>query len=269
MNYQKNLFLLALAVSSLFVFKTDIQAQHTEKAIQEAASIAEAPSKSIDDFEYTIPTYDIKEGKAKISTGTHNGFTIFIPHSDIDKVEKRWMKLMKKKKAKPMGDFNEIMAPKAKIKTISSERIDVTSTMKLKGSGVELTALYQIGDEFISSKKHPSKVKSIERMLSDFALIFARYAEEDMLKQHKKDLKLHNKDLKIKQKEQDKIDTRVIKYKKLLMEAELEKSSNVEEQNLINDDINTTENNIIKSDKKINLLKKYNKPKGLKGLFSR
>ena len=241
--YRKiNFLLIALVLVSL----TQIQAQESPISDRKTDKV----------FEYSLPTYDVNEVSETISTGTHNAFQVFIPNCDILDVEKEWKKTMKKNKAKTTGDLNESVSLQAKIKTISADKVDVYAKFAVKGDGVELTSLYNLQGEYLTSDKYPAKAEAIERLLNDVALVFARKNVKEEIKDNKKELKVFEKEHKKLEKEGNKIQDKLDKYLKMVAEIEAEKASNMADQRAKLDDIKNQKQAIENSNKKKRVLKK-------------
>ncbi|MGB1204722.1 MAG: hypothetical protein ACPG5B_03690 [Chitinophagales bacterium] len=235
-----------LLIALLLVSATDMQAQESPISDRKTNKV----------FEYSLPTYEVNEVSETISTGTHNAFKMFIPDCDILDVEKEWKKTMKKRKSKPTGDLNEMVALQAKIKTISADKVDVYAKFAVKGDGVELTSLYNLEGEYLTADKYPAKAEAIEALLNEVALVFARKSIKEEIKVEKKELKAFEKEHKKLEKEGNKIQGKLDKYLKIVAEIEAEKSSNMADQKAKLSDIKNQKQAIENSNKKKRVLKK-------------
>ncbi len=209
-------------------------------------------------FSFSLPEYDITETKTAISTGTHHAFVIDIPKADIKSVEKQWIKLMKKKKAKPVGDLNETIALNAKFKEISKETINVYAVFTVKGDGVSLTSLYDLGgsDGYLNSTDHPNKAKTITNMLNVFARQFAADAIKDDIKIHKQELKDFNKEAKKLEKTSKKLQDKLVELQKMVAIAEADIQNNQVKVDTNKQKIATKEQDIKNDKKKLKVLDK-------------
>ena len=140
------------------------------------------------------------EAQKLMSQGPKNSFTIDLKVGDVKTITGLWEDYQKKSKArKPKYDkkSKEYFADNAEIKSISSNTIDIYSTIEPKdGKGAVLTIWFDLGGAFLSSTQHPNRMAGAYEWMAGFenmvtqefaAQILA--AEEDALKALEKDLK--------------------------------------------------------------------------------
>lgn len=178
----------------------------------------QAPSK-VEIFEYALPVYDIKQQKVSIRKGTFNGFLINIPNGDVTKVADAWSKMMRKAKAKTEGDYSEMLASQAVVKSLGKTPMDIYAKFKIVGNGVEVTSMYQVSEgEFISATNNPDLSLKIEKMLKKFALQFEERHVSNMLKNQKRVLSGYERELNKLKREEEKSKKKLAEYEAGIIE---------------------------------------------------
>jgi chromosome segregation ATPase len=111
----------------------------------------------------------VEESSEKIADGKNNTLVVWIREADKKDVEKEWVSLMKKNKAK-VSSKKEIFADDAVLPLISSNTVDVYAIVEQKDNDVKLIVAFDLGGAFLNSKEHSAQFKAAERMVYDFAV---------------------------------------------------------------------------------------------------
>lgn len=180
---------------------------------------------------FTLPTYNITEDSMEMSKGKQIGFAILIPDISPKEAGKDWKRLIKDYKAKINEENKELIATGAKIESISVNPINIYSLEPtLKSGGAQLSAFFDIGDEFISSTKQPEKAVAVKKLLTDFALTYEKNKVANELENEEKNLKKLENDLKKLAKDNKDLHENIEKWKKQIKQAQDDIEQNIKDQ---------------------------------------
>ncbi len=174
----------------------------------------------------------IKEGSASMSKGSENAFSIELRQTEAKEVSKAWEKYVKKFKGKVKRDkkSGEIFADDCEIEAMSSNTVDIYSSLRQSGENTTLTVWYDLGGAFLSSSMHGDKIPVVEKMLQEFAISVDRASVEEDLKEQEKILKGLEKDLKGLEKDKEKSEDEIVKCEKKIVEEKEAIKVNLEDQ---------------------------------------
>jgi len=133
---------------------------------------------------FIIPAFaqktKVQESTEKIAGGKNNTLVVWIRESNKKDVEKEWVSLMKKNKAK-VSSKKEIFADDAVLPLISSNTVDVYAIIEQKDNDVKLIVAFDLGGAFLNSKEHSAQFKAAERMIYDFAVEISKQSVQNSI----------------------------------------------------------------------------------------
>lgn len=173
------------------------------------------------------------EAVRPMSQGNHSSFIIDFRIGEADDIVDIWQDYQKDFDArKPKQDrkTGEYFADDAEIEGISENTIDIYSTVEGKGKapGAVVTVWFNLGGAYLSSSRHPERVKATNEWLQGFKnRVLEKYAEEALKAEEDKldDLEDELKDLR---KEKEKAEEDVADLQKALEKARAKVSSTIE-----------------------------------------
>ena len=174
----------------------------------------------------------IKETSAPMSKGTNNAFSLELRTTIQKDVEKSWEKYMKDFKGKVKKDkkSGQIFADNSRLENMSSNTVDVYSTVKQSGDNTILTVWYDLGGAYLNSAMHGDKIAAVEKMLNDFALSVSVASVEEDLKVQQKVLKDLDKDQKGLVKDKENHESEIAKCEEKILAAKEAIKLNLEAQ---------------------------------------
>lgn len=194
----------------------------------------------------------INEGASSMSKGNENAFTLELRQTQEKEISKAWEKFIKGYKGKVKKDkkSGEILADDCQIKEMSSNTVDVYSSVRQSGENTILTVWYDLGGAFLNSGMHGDKIPVVEKMLKEFAINVDIAAVEEDLKNQEKTLKNLEKDLKGLEKDKEKSENEIAKCEKKILEEkesikvnltdQKNKTSEIEAQRKVVEEIKST-----------------------------
>lgn len=141
---------------------------------------------------------EISESVKVMSQGENNAFTVEVIGSDTKAIEKAWLDYLKKYKAKTKKDkkSGEFFTDNAKMKTISSNTVDLYSKLGKDGDNSLLTVWFDLGGTYLSTTQHIEKSTDAKLVLLEFSIAYKTKvhlaqvkAEESRLKKLKNEQK--------------------------------------------------------------------------------
>ncbi|MGK0388531.1 MAG: hypothetical protein ACI94Y_001261 [Maribacter sp.] len=73
------------------------------------------------------------------------------------------------------------MADDSRLESLSSNTVDIYSTVRQSGENTILAGWYDLGGAYLNSEMHGYKIAAVEKMLNDFALsVSVASVEEDL-----------------------------------------------------------------------------------------
>lgn len=176
----------------------------------------------------------IKEVKKGMSQGVKEAFTVDIVNLDDKEVEKVLMDYLKEFKGKknPKLDrkTDEFLTDDAEIPSLSSNTIDIYTTIDGKGDNSTVTFWFDLGGAFLSEDNHPEKMEALSEWLYSFGRQTRLRTVELELEAQEKLLKDMNKDYDKLVKEQEKLQDTIKKAEETIKQAEKDLESNAAEQ---------------------------------------
>lgn len=174
----------------------------------------------------------VKEGAASMSKGSNNAFSLELRNTQEKEVQKEWEKFLKGYKGKVKFDKKkgETFADDSEIEEMSSNTVDVYSTLRQNGENTVLTVWFDLGGAFLNSSMHGEKVPVAKKMLNEFALSVSRASVEEDLKEQEKVLKDMEKDLKKLEKDKENLENDIKKYEEKIAQAKEDIKQNLEDQ---------------------------------------
>ena len=179
---------------------------------------------------YEKPDYVVEEVENSISPGSATGQTVYVPNVTAKFAAKEWVKQMKERKAKrkeskeskvyDLSD-NEVKGIDLRIPVLSDELLDAYATFDEKGSGVQITTHYDLGDNsFITYGDEPAKYTTAEGMLKDFGEYLTRTVIEMEVSEEEKNLKNVEREQDKLVKENGQLHKAIEKNKEIIKKAE-------------------------------------------------
>jgi hypothetical protein len=174
----------------------------------------------------------IKEAPTAMSKGTNNAFSLELRTTVQKDVEKSWEKYIKGFKGKVKKDkkSGQILADNSTMENLSSNTVDVYSTVRSSGENTILTVWYDLGGAYLNSAMHGDKIAAVEKMLNDFALSVSIASVEEDLKEQQKVLKDLDKDQKGLVKDKESKESDIAKFEQKILEAKEAIKQNLEAQ---------------------------------------
>lgn len=129
----------------------------------------------------------VEESNEKIADGKNNALVVWIREVDAKDVEKEWVSLMKKNKAK-VSNKSEIFADDAVLPMISANTVDVYAYAEQKDADVKFIVAFDLGGAFLNSKEHSAQYKTAERMVYDFAVDISKITVQNLISAEQKKL---------------------------------------------------------------------------------
>ncbi len=163
-------------------------------------------------------TIEVKEVSESIGNGINKALMVMIYDDNEKLIEKEWKDLMKSFNAK-VSIKNEILADNALIGSLSDIPIKIHARIEKMTDAIKLIVGFNIGETFLSSSKEPDKYKSAESIVYNFAVDVSKKANNEKLKQAKKEQdKMENK-LEQLVKDNDRLHIDIENYNKKIEEA--------------------------------------------------
>ncbi len=174
----------------------------------------------------------IKEGNASMSHGSQNAFSLELRQTLQKDVQKAWEKYIKDYKGKVKFDKKkgETFADDCEIKDMSTNTVDVYSSLRQSGDNTILTVWFDLGGAYLNSQMHGDKISIAKKLLNEFALSVSRASVEEDLKEQEKILKDLEKDLKKQKKDKENLEDDIKKYEQKILEAKQAIKENLELQ---------------------------------------
>lgn len=129
----------------------------------------------------------VQESNENIGDGRNTALVVYIREVQQKDVEKEWVNLMKKYKAK-VSNKKEIFADDAVMPMISMNTVDVYASVEQKDADVKLIVAFDLGGAFLNSKDHSSQFKAAEKMIYDFAVDMSKQAVQSTIAAEQKKL---------------------------------------------------------------------------------
>ncbi len=173
-------------------------------------------------FVATFVSAQISEGAANMSKGSNNALSVMLDGEPKD-IEKGWTKYIKDykgDKTKKDKKTGEIFSDNMVLKDMSTNTVDVYTTIVPKDGGSLMTVWFDLGGAYLSSSSHPEQYAAAEAMLKEFSLTASKKMVEDQLKEEEKKLKDLRGDYKKMEKDIDDYTKEIEKCKKKIAEAE-------------------------------------------------
>ena len=191
----------------------------------------------------------VKETSEKIGGEKNNALVVYIRETNKKDVEKEWVSLMKKNKAK-VSSKKEIFADDAVLPAISTNTVDVYAIVDQKGADVELIVAFDLGGAFLNSKDHGSQYKVAEKMVYDFAVEISKQSVQTAIAAEQKKLgDLEKKKSNI-EKDTEKKEKEIEDYKKKITDNEQDISTNQKDLENLENEIKSQQNSISEMEKK-------------------
>lgn len=183
-------------------------------------------------FSISASFAQIKEAPAAMSKGTNNAFSLELRTTIQKEVEKSWEKYIKGYKGKVKKDkkSGQIFADDCTLESMSSNTVDVYSTVRQSGENTILTVWYDLGGAYLNSEMHGDKIAAVEKMLNDFALSVSVASVEEDLKEQQKVLKGLEKEQNGLVKDKSNLESDIAKYEQKILEAKEAIKKNLEAQ---------------------------------------
>ncbi len=191
----------------------------------------------------------VKESSEKIGDGKNNALVVYIRESNAKDVEKEWVSLMKKNKAK-VSNKKEIFADDAILPAISSNTVDVYAVANQKDLDVEFIVAFDLGGAFLNSKDHSSQYKAAEKMVYDFAVDISKQSVQAAIAEEQKKLSDMEKKKSGIEKDTQKKEKEIEDYKKKIEDNENDIVKNQKDLEDLENEIKSQQNNISEMEKK-------------------
>ncbi len=174
----------------------------------------------------------VKEGVMSMSQGDKNGLSILLKKTEKKSVEKEWMSFLKdyKGKTKKAKKSDELMTDDAMIKGMSSNTVDIYSSVVSAGEDTRLTVWYDLGGAYLSSSKHAEGYAVADKMLNKFSLKVSRGLVEEELKMQENEMKKLEKDLAGLKKDKEQLEADIVKYEEKIKQAKADIETNLANQ---------------------------------------
>lgn len=250
---------VVLIVLLTFCLSTDVAAQKKgkkgagKKAAKKEVVKEEAVVKEVKEIveEYTIPSYEVKS----TTVDGQEGFSILLEKVDLKTVSKLWKKKLKKSKGELEGESANLSVVGGNFSAINSNPLDVVSTMKVVGAGVELFAGFNTEEGPITAADHPDQAQAIDEMLNDFALVFEKKRLEDAYGAEKKMLNGLESDMKKLVRKKESLESEIEKCKRIIADSEHNIEENLKEQERKKAEVAAQKVAVTKSKNKVDLYK--------------
>jgi hypothetical protein len=161
----------------------------------------------------------VEESSEKIADGKNNALVVWIREADSKEVEKEWISLMKKNKAK-VSNKKEIFADNAILPMISANTVDVYAYAEQKDADVKFVVAFDLGGAFLNSKEHSAQYRTAASMVYDFAVDISKLTVQNLISAEQKNLSDMEKTKKNLEGDNDKMAKEIENYKKKIEENE-------------------------------------------------
>ena len=162
----------------------------------------------------------------ELGNGFNSAFTVFIPHTTVRAVERKWVDFLKDNDAKVKTSKKGINGQNAVIKAICPDTLQVFSKIDENAEGISLIAAFSKNGTFISPSTFVDDAKMIDRVLHTIAMPLAKDGLEDKVKAAQKLLDAKISDQEELEKRNTKLANEIEKMKKETQENEREIKDN-------------------------------------------
>ncbi len=137
----------------------------------------------------------VDEGLEALGEGYNNAIRVFVPYTNEKVLTKNWNEFLKKNHAKvKSGKSNTIIGLYTVINGIGPDSMTVYSKITELLNGFQLAAVFQRGNDNISSVRHPKEASMIQGLLKQWGLDISREALAEKVEEADDVLKGQNKD---------------------------------------------------------------------------
>ncbi len=162
---------------------------------------------------------EISEGASNFSTGSQNALSFIIQNGDAKEVGKDWEKELKSWKCKPKGK-DELVAEECSHKSMGDRSFFVYSKVEdVPNEGVRITAAFDLGGAYMTSKDHPDRFLAAKKLLYDFAVAETKEVVKGEIKLAEKLLSDRQSELSSLEKNQQQQEGAIQDYEKKIEEA--------------------------------------------------
>jgi hypothetical protein len=162
---------------------------------------------------------EISEGASNFSTGSQNALSFIIQNGDTKSVGKDWEKELKSWKCKPKGK-DELVAEECSHKSMGDRSFFVYSKVEdVPNEGVRITAAFDLGGAYMTSKDHPDRFLAAKKLLYDFAVAETKEVVKGEIKLAEKLLSDRQSELSSLEKNQQQQEGAIQDYEKKIEEA--------------------------------------------------
>jgi len=162
---------------------------------------------------------DITEGVSNFSTGSQNALSFTIQNGDLKDVRKDWEKELRGWKCKPKGK-DELVAEECSHKSMGDRSFFVFSKVEdVPNEGVRITAAFDLGGAYMTSKDHPDRFLAAKKLLYDFAVAETKEVVKGEIKVAEKLLSDRRSELSSLEKNQQKQESDIKDFEKKIEEA--------------------------------------------------
>ena len=162
----------------------------------------------------------------ELGNGYNSAFEVFIPHTTVRAVERKWVDFLKDNDAKVKTSKKGINGQNAIIKSICADTLQVFSKITENAEGISLSAAFSKNGTFIAPSTFADDSKMIEKILHSMALPLAKEGLEDKVKVAQKLLEAKISDQEGLEKTNNKLANENEKMKKQTQENEREIKDN-------------------------------------------
>ncbi len=175
----------------------------------------------------------VTESEKLMSQGNHNALTLDLPKVTVKYAEGIWKDFMKPNKGKLARDkkTDEWLADNATIVSIGgANTVDVYAKFTQVGENTQMTAWFDLGGGYVSSKDYREKYVEAEKLLLTYALQVAKNQTNDQLEAEQKNAKRMEKDLKGLEKDNEGLHKDIENWKAKIAKAEQDIQTNLKAQ---------------------------------------
>lgn len=137
----------------------------------------------------------VDEGLESLGDGYNNAIRVFVPHTSEKALTKKWNEFLKKNHAKvKSGKSNTITGLYTVINGIGPDSMTVYSKITEFQNGFQLAAVFQRGNDYISSTRTPKEASMLQGLLKQWGTDISKEALLEKIEDAEDVLKGQNKD---------------------------------------------------------------------------
>lgn len=177
---------------------------------------------------FSQKSISVKESNEAFADGSHNALSVIIFEAEKKNVEKGWIDIMKKYKAK-VSNKEEIFAQDGQWK-FEEKWFNSYARVESVNGGMRLIVAFDLGGAYLSSAGQPEKFEAAKTLLYDLAIKIAKDMIKEAIKEEEKALDKLQKDQSNLEKDNEGYHTDIDNAKDKITKAENNIKTNADDQ---------------------------------------